>query len=153
MTRGPYSQTGTETRRLAERDTYFTATAMTTDPRVCTWASPATSSAWRRSSCPVPPLPQPCGGRVEVHCHGFGQGQRARVQGAEVSRGCPSAAQTETEPVGKQKNKTKNSQRNPLWTYSRVTWKHFFSPNCTPAMFSVLCCCLHPFQLSVCSLF
>ena len=27
---------------------------------------------------------------------------------------------------------------------------HFFSENCRPAMFSVLCCCLHPSQVSVC---
>ena len=40
------------------------------------------------------------------------------------------------------------SDRNPLWTLSNVTSKHFFSPNCRPATFSVPCCGLHPSQVS-----
>ena len=35
------------------------------------------------------------------------------------------------------------SDRNPLWTPSHQTWRHFFSQNCRPAMFSILCWCLH----------
>ena len=37
---------------------------------------------------------------------------------------------------------------NPLWTHSGQTSKHFFSPNCRPATFSVPCCGLHPSQVS-----
>ena len=35
-------------------------------------------------------------------------------------------------------------------THSDVTYKRFVSQNCRSAMFSVLCCCLHPSQVSVC---
>jgi len=35
------------------------------------------------------------------------------------------------------------SDRNPLWTPSHQTWRHFFSQNCRPATFSILCWCLH----------
>ena len=45
------------------------------------------------------------------------------------------------------------SDRNPLWTHSSVTSKHCFSPNYKPLLFSAPCCCLHPFQVSVCCQF
>ena len=42
--------------------------------------------------------------------------------------------------------------RNPLWIHSAVTSKHCYSQNYKLVMFSVPCCCLHPFQVSVCCL-
>ena len=41
------------------------------------------------------------------------------------------------------------SNRNPLWTHS----KHIFSQHYKLAMFTILCCCFHPSQVSVCCLF
>ena len=40
------------------------------------------------------------------------------------------------------------SNRNPLWTHSNLIWKFSFSQNCRPAVFSVPCWCLYPFQVS-----
>ena len=42
------------------------------------------------------------------------------------------------------------SVRNPLWTHSGQTLRHFFSQNYKPAMLSVPCCCLHLSKVSVC---
>ena len=45
--------------------------------------------------------------------------------------------------------------RNPLWTPSNLTARHFFFPDKIkrPSMFSTLCCCLPPPQFPVCCLF
>ena len=41
------------------------------------------------------------------------------------------------------------SDRNPLWTHSSRTSKHFFSQNSySPVMFSVPCCCFHSSKVS-----